>query len=102
MYLIKKKIESLLLKKAHQTFSLFSCIFSSSLPTTLRSARLNLLPCQSFPSQPKQIDRLGTNHFHFHHLGFSAKKKKRNYFGFDVGVISGALDKIVLSILVIN
>ena len=89
MYVIKKIIESLLLKKVRQTFSLFSCIFSSSLPTTLRSARLNSLPCQSFPSQPKQIERLGTNHFHFHHLGFSAKKKKEIISGLMWGLSPG-------------
>ena len=97
MYLIHKIIESLLLEKAHQTFSLFSCIFSSSLPTTLRSAP-ELTPVSILFLATKGT---GTNHFHFHHLGFSVKKK-RNYFGFDVGVISGALGKIVLNILVIN
>ena len=66
MYLIKKITESLLLKKKCIKHFHFSVVIS-----------LRPLPRQSFPSQPKQIDRLGTNHFHSHHLGFSAKKKKK-------------------------
>ena len=66
---MKKIKESLLVKKRIKHFH-FAVVFS-----------LRPFTRQSFPSQPKQIDR-------------NWVRAKKNYFGVDLGVISGAVDLI--------